>query len=226
MTTNRRRFLSSAAANAAAFAVLPATAFAAVPREFVLSESAASAEWDLSWTNRLKTNHKAVFDCTEPESGNGIWRSWAWTRQNIDVLKVAPADIVPVIVMRHDAIVLAMQQAYWDKYAAGAKKKVTDPMTNEPTNKNPALLDEKDGVPAPYNMAGLHKQIANGAIALACSVAFEDCIQTVKQKDGVSDEEAKKRAMSYLVPGVILQPSGVFAVIHAQEAGALYIKAS
>lgn len=226
MTTNRRGFLSSAAANAAAFAVLPTVAFAAVPREFALFEAAASADWDLSWTNRLKTKHKAVFDCTEPESGNGIWRSWAWTRQYMEVLKVSPADIVPVIVMRHDAIVLAMQQAYWDKYAAGTKKKVTNPMTNEPTNKNPALLDEKDGVPAPYNMAGLHKQIASGAVALACSVAFEDCIETVKQKDGISAEEAKKRAMSYLVPGVILQPSGVFAVIHAQEAGAMYIKAS
>jgi hypothetical protein len=142
------------------------------------------------------------------------------------VLKVAPADIVPVIVMRHEAIVLAMQQAYWDKYGVGFKKKVTDPMTNQPTNKNPALLDEKDGVPAPYNMAALHKQIAAGAVALGCSVAFEDCIATVKKADNVSEEEAKKRALSYLVPGVILQPSGVFAVIHAQEAGALYIKAS
>ena len=205
---------------------MPAAAFAAIPREFALSETLTSADWDLTWTSKLKVKHRAVFDCTEPESGNGIWRAWAWTRHNGEVLKVAPADIVPVIVMRHDAIVLAMQQAYWDKYGAGAKKKVTDPVTNLPTNKNPALLDEKDGVPAPYNTAGLHKQIANGAIALACNVAFQDCIETVKQKDGVSEDEAKKRATSYLVPGVMLQPSGVFAVIHAQEAGALYIKAS
>ncbi|MEO7366631.1 MAG: hypothetical protein ABIZ36_01660 [Gemmatimonadaceae bacterium] len=226
MTTNRRRFLTTAAANAAALAIVPGAAFATIPREFSDPASSSSEDWDLSWTDKLKTKHRAVFDCTEPESGNGIWRSWAWKRQNMEVLKVAPADIVSVIVIRHDAIVLAMQQAYWDKYGAGAKKKVTDPMTNEPTNKNPALLDEKDGVPAPYNTAGLHKQIAAGAIALACSVAFGDCIETVKKKDGVSDEEAKKRAMSYLVPGVILQPSGVFAAIHAQEAGAMYIKAS
>ena len=204
----------------------PAAAFAAIPREFAVSASATSTDWDLSWTSKLNTKHKAVFDCTEPESGNGIWRSWAWTRQNTEVLKLAKSDIIPVIVMRHNAIVLAMQQAYWDKYGAGFKKKVTDPMTNQPTNKNPALLDEKDGVPAPYDSAGLHKQIANGAIALGCSVAFEECIETVKKADGVSEDEAKKRAMSYLVPGVILQPSGVFAAIHAQEAGALYIKAS
>ncbi|MEO5902731.1 MAG: hypothetical protein ABIQ55_01835 [Gemmatimonadaceae bacterium] len=226
MTTNRRSFLSSAAVNAAALAVMPAAAFAAIPREFATSSYSPSDAWDLSWISKLNTKHRAVFDCAEPESGNGVWRAWAWTRQNIEVLKLAPSEIVPVIVLRHDAIVLAMQQAYWDKYGAGAKKKVTDPMTNKPTNKNPALLDEKDGVVAPYNMAALHKQIAAGAVALACNVAFQECIETVKQKDGVSEGEARKRATSYLVPGVILQPSGVFAAIHAQEAGAMYIRAS
>lgn len=29
-----------------------------------------------------------------------------------------------------------------------------------------------------------------------------------------------------MVPGVILQPSGIFAVLRAQQAGALYVRAS
>ena len=37
---------------------------------------------------------------------------------------------------------------------------------------------------------------------------------------------ARKQAIGYLVPGVILQPSGVFAAIRAQEAGATYLRAS
>ena len=226
MTTNRRRFLGTAAANAAALAVLPAAAFAAMPRDIAIFGSVPSAEWDLSWTDKLKAKHRAVFDCTAPESGNGVWRAWAWTRQNIDVLKAAPKDVVPVIVLRHDAIILAMQQSFWDKYGIGLKKKVTDPMTDQPTSKNPVLLDEKDGVLAPFNMAGLHKQIANGAVALACNMAFQECINTTKQQDSVAEDEARKRAIAYLVPGVVLQPSGVFAVIRAQEAGAFYIKAS
>ena len=36
----------------------------------------------------------------------------------------------------------------------------------------------------------------------------------------------RKQAIAYLVPGVILQPSGVFAAIRAQEAGATYLRAS
>jgi hypothetical protein len=42
----------------------------------------------------------------------------------------------------------------------------------------------------------------------------------------VSDDVARKQVIGYLVPGVILQPSGVFAATLAQGAGAAYLKAS
>jgi len=42
----------------------------------------------------------------------------------------------------------------------------------------------------------------------------------------VSAEEARKQAIGYMVPGVILQPSGVFAAIHAQDVGCKYLRAS
>jgi intracellular sulfur oxidation DsrE/DsrF family protein len=63
-------------------------------------------------------------------------------------------------------------------------------------------------------------------VALACNIAFDDCVRTVKSKDRVSDDEARKGALACLVPGVVLQPSGVFAAIRAQEAGCIYLRAS
>jgi len=45
-------------------------------------------------------------------------------------------------------------------------------------------------------------------------------------QDKVSEDEARKRGIAMMVPGVILQPSGVFACIRAQEAGCTYVKAS
>jgi intracellular sulfur oxidation DsrE/DsrF family protein len=96
----------------------------------------------------------------------------------------------------------------------------------EPTSKNPVLLDEKDGIPAPFNNAGLKKQLDRGVTVLACNLALQDCIDLISKTDKVDDAEARKRAVAYLVPGVNLQPSGVFAVTRAQEAGASYVKAS
>jgi hypothetical protein len=146
-----------------------------------------------------------------------VWRASVWKKQNMNVLKASPADLVPVIVLRHNAIILAMQQSFWDKYEIGKEKKVTDPMTDEPTTKNPVLATGENG---------LRAQMASGAVALACNLAFQQCVSTIAKSDKVGDDEARKRAIAYLVPGVVLQPSGVFAVLHAQTAGAFYIKAS
>jgi hypothetical protein len=215
LSTTRRRFLESAAANAAAVAIMPAAAFAAIPQN--RSTTVMSENWDLSWTEKLKGKHSAVFDCTEPESGSGVWRASIWKKQNAEVTKASAADFVPVIVLRHDAIILAMQQSFWDKYDIGTVKKVTDPETDAPTKKNPVL--------SPGD-SGLSSQIASGAVALACNMALQQCISTIATNDKVGRDEAKKRAVAYLIPGVILQPSGVFAALHAQTAGANYIKAS
>lgn len=234
MSSNRRRFFEAAATSAAAFAVLPALAFAeapsshSLPHDIQLGEldDTSVEEWDVAWADKITGKHKAIFDLTETESGYGVWRGAIWVNQYTDVMKAAPADFSPVLVIRHNAIVLAMQQTFWDRYNTGEVRKVTHPLTGETTKKNPVLLDERDGLPAPYSNMALHKQIARGATVLACNLALEDCVGTIMSADKVSKPEARKRAIAYLVPGVILQPSGVFAVIRAQQAGASYIKAS
>jgi intracellular sulfur oxidation DsrE/DsrF family protein len=45
-------------------------------------------------------------------------------------------------------------------------------------------------------------------------------------KDKIPVDAARKKAESFLVPGVSIVPSGVFAVIRAQEAGCAYVRAS
>lgn len=224
MSTNRRHFLEAAVVNAAALAVLPRSLFAAVPGD--LAPNSHSDDWDLTWPAKLSGKYRAVFDCADPESGYGVWRANAWANQTMSVLKAAKADVTPAIILRHNAIVLAMQQSFWDKYEIGEMKKVTHPLTQEITRKNPALLDERDGLPEPYSNSGLVKQLGRGVIVLACNLALQDCIDLIKGADKVSEEAARKQAIAYLVPGVILQPSGVFAAVRAQEAGAAYVKAS
>jgi hypothetical protein len=223
MSTTRRGFIGSAT-NAAALAVLPASFLEKLPEE--AQPMPANVEWDVSWPERLKGKHRAVFDNTEIESGSGVWRAAFWQNQYIDVMKVAPADLAPVLILRHSAIILAMQQAFWDKYNIGELKKVTHPLTEEPTNRNPVLMDERDGLPAPLASMGLHKQLARGAVALACNLALQDCVGLIRRTERVSQEEAQKQAVAFMVPGVILQPSGVFAAVRAQQAGAVYVKAS
>ena len=222
MSTNRREFIGHAA-GAALFGVLPLSLDGASP-----AAAASSAdEWDVSWAKRLTGKHKAVFDVPEIESGYGVWRVSIWAQQYRDVLKAAPNDVSQVLILRHNGIALAMQQAFWDRYKIGETKKVTHPVTQQVTDRNPVLLSsERNEVPARYDGFALDRFIARGGIVLACNLAFQDCVDIIEKEDGVSADEARNRAKAFLVPGVILQPSGVFAAVLAQEAGASYVRAS
>jgi hypothetical protein len=84
-----------------------------------------------------------------------------------------------------------------------------------------------EGVPAPFDQAALPKQQERGVVFLACNLAFAlDCVPRVAKADNISEEEARKVALSHVLPGVLLQPSGVFAATRAQEAGCSYVKSS
>lgn len=230
--STRREFLGRSTAGVAAFGAV------SLPLDLLqLARSPTSPgegseagalqqDWNTSWPDRITGRRKAVFDVAEIESGFGVWRAHAWVNQYQQVLKIPRPEMSPVVVIRHNAIILAMQQSFWERYGIAKLKGVTHPLTGEPIDRNPALIDEKDGVPAPFSQAGLHKQIARGISVLACNLALQDLVELVKNADKSSEDAARKIALDALVPGVILQPSGVFAVILAQEAGCAYIKAS
>jgi hypothetical protein len=225
MDSSRRDFLGRVTAGAAAYGALPfAMALTSCAAE---GSTQAAGEFDLSWPGRLTAKHKAVFDCSEIESGYGVWRAFAYAGQYQQFMDAAPTDLSTVVILRHNAVALALNQAFWDKYGVGQSKGVTHPITLQPTDRNPALLSgDADGVPAPFDQAALTKQLERGVIALACNLALDDCVQMVAGKDGISAEEARKIAIAHMVPGVILQPSGVFAAVRCQEAGCAYVKSS
>lgn len=225
MDATRRDFLGKVTASAAAFGAMPlALALTSCSAE---GSNQPAGDFDLTWPGKLTGKHKAVFDMAEVESGYGLWRGMAWAGQAQQYMSVAPTDVSLAIILRHGAIVLAMDQAFWDKYGVGKMKAVTHPMTQQPTDKNPVLLGVADGVPAPFDAAALPAQQSRGVVFLACNLAFNlDVVPIVVAADKVSEADARKTALTHVIPGVLLQPSGVFAAVRAQEAGAQYVKAS
>lgn len=187
----------------------------------------SAEEWDLSWVGRLTGKYRAVFDVPEIDSGYGVWRASIWGKQYKDVLGAKPNELSAVVVLRHNGIALAMQQGYWDRYSVGKEKNVLHPVTQQGTDRNPALLSSKRGeVPEMFDDVALDKFLARGGIALACNLALQDIIEAIQKRDNATAEDARKQAIAMMVPGVILQPSGVFAALHAQDAGCKYLRAS
>ena len=83
---------------------------------------------------------------------------------------------------------------------------------------NPVVPAPGQDIPATFRAYMLDKQIEAGAIALGCGLAFRSVVSMIQQKDKLDATESRKKAMSMLIPGVVMQPSGIFANVLAQQA--------
>jgi hypothetical protein len=220
---DRREFIERLSA-AAVLGSLPL----ALPAE--LSPPQQGRDWDTSWVAKLDgIAHKATFDCSEIESGNGVARAIIWENQYQSALGAKAADIKTVLILRHTAVALALRQDAWDKFGIGKAEGVKSPANDQTSDWNPALNpnDRGDTPGAATDRGfGLTAFIARGGIALACGLALQKYVRLYRSQDSVDGAEAQRRVAAALVPGVILQPSGVFAAVRAGQAGCVYVKAS
>ncbi len=183
-------------------------------------------DFDMTWIKRVTGKHKAVFDAPDIAGGLGVIRAAVVKQQYLNAFKIPASAFTGVIVLRHDGIALAMNQAFWDAYGLAKTNNVKHPWTGEPITKNPAMLTPADGLPAMLAGADLATQIRSGTIVLACNLAFADMVDLVAKTDKLADAAARTKALSMMMPGVIMQPSGVFATTVAQEQGCVYVRAT
>jgi hypothetical protein len=227
METSRREFVERLTGGAVLFGAAP-MAFSETFHDSPPTLPPVFAEdYDMSWTSKVTGKNKAILDVPEVESAYGVWRAGITKKQLMDAMKVPAKDVSMVLVLRHNGIYMAMNQAFWDAFGIGKAQKVTSPADGKPIDKNPALLDAKSGLPAQFDGLSIPQFIANGGIVLGCDLAFNlDIVPLVKARDKSTDAAARAAALKYLLPNITLQPSGVFAAIRAQQLGCSYVRAS
>jgi hypothetical protein len=221
MANDRREFLGTLLAAG----LVPALDARKAPDDFASLRLSASP-WDLSWLDKLKGAHRAVFDCVQVNVGLGVLRACLWLKDYADVYSAQPADMNPVVVLRHEAIWLAMDDMFWEHHKLGAETKITDPATKAPIKRNPVIGANLLGLPPAMADDSLKKVLAAGTV-LACNLAFSlDVVPRVQEMMKLDEAKAREMALQHIVPGIILQPSGVFATLRAQEAGCHYLLAT
>ena len=181
--------------------------------------------WDLSWVSRLRGKSRAVFDSPNVGEGGALFRAIMWRDQHAKVFGTPKEELTPVVVIRHEAIPLVMDDAHWDHLGVGKDVKMKDPATKKWYRKNP-FSSAPPAASAEMKKYTLPAFMADGGIVLACNLAFGFIVSQWQEKDKVAEDEATKRAKAHLLPGVILQPSGFFAVLKAQDEGCKYMLGS
>jgi hypothetical protein len=243
--THRRDFLGKiAAASVVLTSVACASAPAAVapapgptgPQPPTQGGGASAApatpvQWDGSWFNRVKSaRHKAVFEQPQMDYGSAVGLAMRWITGMRDAGIAKAGDLHAVLVLRHEAVPLIVNAAMWEKYGIGEALKFK-PMGENIQKTNPlAPAPLAPGRTAPVDdpmrpQFNLPWFARHGHTTLACNVAFNGFAGETASRMKVERAAIVEEFKANLLPGVILQPNGIYATLRAQEAGCTYMRA-
>lgn len=222
----RRDFLATVAT--AAVAVAGTACAAPLAAATFSSTSGRAMPFDDNWTRRVSAaKHRAVFDSPQVEDGLALTHATFFMQGYKEQFALGAADVVPVVILRHTGTVMALNDMLWEKYALGERYKVKDPRTGKDAVRNPFLhvtKDDKEPLVSPE--ASLEGLLASGAVLLACNKAAMRFAGMMATKFNRDAEEVRAEFRANVVPGVHLQPSGIYAVMRAQDAGCGFIKST
>jgi intracellular sulfur oxidation DsrE/DsrF family protein len=218
LPTHRRGFLGSVAASAAAFGLGSLVPRGLVAQPVPAGPQVNDPELD-AWLNKITGAHKQVYDVPEFNNGFGFIWSRVFYMSNQET-GVPESDVSVVLVLRHNAVAFAMNDAMWTKYKLGEMAHVTDSKTKAPAARNTFYkMAPEDQILPGMSIDGL---MASGALVGACHMAIKVGSQELAKKMNLPAEDIAKDMIANLIPGVQLVPSGVWAVNRVQERGCTY----
>jgi hypothetical protein len=214
LTTNRRDFLAIAAAATAGVGI-------ATPVVGAAAAGAAGAGTDFTrWLDTIPGKYRQVYDMPELNNGMGLAWSWVFLLTGAQGYGVPESDLGVVVILRHDALPLAFNDAAWAKYNLGEVFKIDDPETKAPAVRNPYYL--KPGA-LPIPDAGLKPLIERGVKVAACNMAITFYSGMVAKKMGLKHEDVMGEWIAAVHPGITVVPSGVVALNGCISRGCAYV---
>jgi len=216
----RRRFISTIVGGTAALA-----ASGGIPRELLAQGGLPTypppqGGWDVSWADRIeKAPHKVVFDSADVVDGLALTNAQVYMAGWKDVYSTPDSDMGVVVVIRHRAIQMVLNDSIWDRWSIGEQLGVND--GGQPAKRN--TFAGTSGRSGGDTIKGL---IDRGAVVLCCNLALMRSAGQFARAMNIPVEEARRLFIDSLVPGVIRQPNGIFAVTRAQETGAKLLKST
>lgn len=212
-STPRRSFLGRIAMAAAAMGLggsVPATLAGEQPRP---QSSGTDPELD-SWFGKITGKHRQVFDA--PAAAGGV--SAIWPRVYLLTMGATYPNEpgTAVVILRHEAIPLAMNDSLWAKYKFGEMFNVKPGGTAATANPYAVIT----GLPIPG--LGISELLKSGVLVGVCNAALTVYSGAAAKQMTMDAAAVKKEWIAGLYPGVQVVPSGVMAVGRTQELGCTY----
>lgn len=218
--TQRRDFLRQASLLAAGSLAAAAPLAASDAVRDADGAPVAQGSWDMSWTEKVTGRHKMCFDAHEISEGVCLHQARSFIQGYKDVYGLADSDVSAVIVIRHAAVPMVMNDSLWADGFFGEENKLKDPESGEVAKRNPFI-----NIPAgarhslTWPDGALDTLISRGVIVLACNLALTNYAGGIARRRNIPRQDGLALVMANLIPGVYRMPTGIFATSHAQQLG-------
>ena len=213
--THRREFLAKIGALAGAMAIDP-DELRAVP-------ASSGSAWDTSWIDALAAaKYRVVFNANELADGAAMFFARQFLDDYHEVHGTADSSTRAAIVFRRAGVSMAFNDQIWERYGIGEEVKLADPDTGRAAKRN--IFWSAKQVPSPDDLAlALQTLQQRGVISLVCNIAVGRWAGRAAARLHHDADAVRADVAANLVPGAILVPSGIFALIRAQNAGCAYM---
>ena len=177
--------------------------------------------WDTSWLERLAAaRYRVVFNANVIDDG-GVFSYVATFLDHFhEVHNTTDAEAVPVVVFRRLGTPMALNEHLWDRFEIGADTKIDDPDTRSPARRNVFWQAGRSGGNSATKIETLHKR---GMVSLVCNVSLGSMGRRLAEQTHQDIEQVQAEVRANLVPGAIAVPSGIYALIRAQNAGCAFM---
>lgn len=210
---HRRTFIAQLTAAAAAFTLDPDELRAG-------TSVAVAGAWDTSWLERLKSaTYRVVFNASDIVDGIvGDYVS-SFLDGYREVHGTSDADTRAVVVFRRNGTGMGFNDAMWDRYAIGEYAKVKDSATKMLARRN-VFWRHAGG----SQDTSLERLTERGTISLVCNVATHGFSRGLAEQNKMDPDVVYTDLTKNLIPGAVLVPTGIYALIRAQNAGCAFMQ--
>lgn len=193
------------------------------PGKLEATGSMQASEWDMSWVERITAaKYRVVFNGNTINDGDVVYGAALVLDQFHEVYGTSDQATCPVIVFRAAGTPMAFNDSIWARYKIGEQAKVNDPVTKLAATRN-IFWKAPEGASPHAAASSISALQQRGLICLVCNRALKGWANEFAEKTQQKQDAVYAEMRANLIAGSYLVPSGIFALIRAQNAGCAYM---
>lgn len=179
---------------------------------------------DDEWMSKLTKPHRAVFDVAAHKDGKPLVQAKNYLDAWRDAFGVPDRELNLVLGIHGDAFPMVARDELWSRYQLGEQYDARDRSTGRPADQNMFSAPHARSRGGLRDGQAVEELQARGVVILVCMNTISSAANKLAAARFGEYADIHAELLEKLLPGVIVVPAMVVALMRVQEIGVKYIK--